>query len=781
MLARAMEKRKSQASLTLLPVAAVMLFAVVLIRTAWLSDDAYITLRTVDNIAHGYGPVWNVHERVQAFTHPLWMLLLSTVYFFTREAFYSTILFSVAISVGAAFVLGFGVARTRWTGLLAILAFLLAKAPVDFSTSGLENPLTHLLLLVFLAVYFRREHSLRTMALLAFVAALGVLNRADTMLLFAPALVALWWRLPRKPAALAVVIGFLPLILWELFAVFYYGFPLPNTAYAKLSTGIDAGLLAEQGLVYLLNAGQWQTFTPFIILLGMIVGVAGRRRGLLPIALAVVLYVLYVVRVGGDFMTGRFLSAPFILSLAVLSRFDYSPARLHRLAAAVLVLAVGLFSPGCPLFATADFGRGPESRLWQSGISDERAAYYQQTGLLVQDADPPTPDHPWAGEGLRVREAGDTVIWRAGTGLLSFFAGPRAIIVDKHALSDALLARLPTRQPYRWRIGHFHRLAPRGYLEGLRRGVNLIENDSLRQYADRLNRIISGSLADPRRLAEIFKFNTGAWDHLVVAYLSRPTLVVAYDSISTPLSDGTPWHARAVRRPPPTGMAVILPEPRHERILEISTDVNDAYEIVFLRDTLPLQHATIPVRRSELGGLQTNYIRLDSLTAERGYTRIEIYGREGDNVWAVGHLALFTPAGENLSDVLIERRVAADETLRDDAPVPAAGHPYDSLVILRSVRVAAKDDSLVFYFAFEAIDDITVSYRPFFHVTDRGDNDRFHNFDFRLPSRTSAWPVGQPVICRRAIPRLSGHLAYRLGLFNEQGRLGTPFRAEVQP
>jgi arabinofuranosyltransferase len=47
---------------------------------AWLCDDAYITFRTVDNFIHGYGLTWNVAERVQAYTHPLWMLLLSGVY-----------------------------------------------------------------------------------------------------------------------------------------------------------------------------------------------------------------------------------------------------------------------------------------------------------------------------------------------------------------------------------------------------------------------------------------------------------------------------------------------------------------------------------------------------------------------------------------------------------------------------------------------------------------------------------------------------------------------------
>ena len=55
-----------------------------LVKTAWLSDDAYITFRTIDNFVNGYGLRWNIAERVQSFTHPLWLLLLSGIYFFSR-------------------------------------------------------------------------------------------------------------------------------------------------------------------------------------------------------------------------------------------------------------------------------------------------------------------------------------------------------------------------------------------------------------------------------------------------------------------------------------------------------------------------------------------------------------------------------------------------------------------------------------------------------------------------------------------------------------------------
>jgi arabinofuranosyltransferase len=53
-----------------------LFFAAVVLRTAWVSDDAFITFRTVDNALNGAGLRWNPAERVQTYTHPLWMLLV---------------------------------------------------------------------------------------------------------------------------------------------------------------------------------------------------------------------------------------------------------------------------------------------------------------------------------------------------------------------------------------------------------------------------------------------------------------------------------------------------------------------------------------------------------------------------------------------------------------------------------------------------------------------------------------------------------------------------------
>src|SRR4051812_23125668 len=72
------------------------LFSLTLLRTAWVGDDAYFTFRTIDNFVHGYGLRWNVAERVQAYTHPLWLIDMTPFYRLTGEPYFT----SIAVSIG---------------------------------------------------------------------------------------------------------------------------------------------------------------------------------------------------------------------------------------------------------------------------------------------------------------------------------------------------------------------------------------------------------------------------------------------------------------------------------------------------------------------------------------------------------------------------------------------------------------------------------------------------------------------------------------------------------
>lgn len=498
----------------------------VLIKTAWLCDDAYITFRTVDNFINGYGLTWNVAERVQAYTHPLWMFLLSAISFFTGEMYYTSILLSLVTSLSAVYLVAFRMASGKTAALLALSIFMFSTAFVEYSTSGLENPLTHLLLVIFLLLYVRSESvDFKILFLLSFVAALGMLNRMDSFLFFSPPLTYLLWQQRNIKGFAALGLGFLPFLLWECFSLFYYGFLFPNTAYAKLNTGIAADELLMQGLSYLRNSFDQDPITLPVIAAGMTAPLLLKQWKLLPASIGVLLYILYVVKIGGDFMSGRFLAAPLLVGVSLLSIIRWRVKSV--LPALATVWLVGFLSPNPPVLSGADFGAdySEEEKRYNilnsfketNGISDERRFYYPDTGFLNGlTAGKSLPEsNYWALEGSKWRNQGKALYVIDAIGFFGFFAGPDLHILDPPALADPLLARLPTGKTEKRRIGHFVRTIPTGYVSTLESGRNMICDEKLAGYYDKLSLITRGDLFAFGRLQEIWNMNAGKYDHLI--------------------------------------------------------------------------------------------------------------------------------------------------------------------------------------------------------------------------------------------------------------------------
>ena len=491
----------------------------VLVRTAWLSDDAYITFRTADNFIHGYGLTWNISERVQTYTNPLWLFLFSACYWLTGEAYYTPIFLAIAVSLAAVAVLVRRVCATLSVPLcLALL--LSSKAFVDFSTSGLENPLTHLLLALFLSRLLLDGPGC-DIRYLALWSGLCVFNRMDTILLFAPGIAyATYSRgLQRaRTTILHLLTGFSPLILWEVFAVVYYGFPFPNTAYAKLNTGIEPTVLALQGMRYLWNSLQMDPLTLPTIIVALYLVVRRRDPRQLAAAAGIIVYIIYVIRVGGDFMSGRFLAAPIFTAVALIGHCEWGSLRTFRrqIAAIATIVALGLLGPFPSLLSGVEYGVG--GATMKRGIADERAGYYPTTGLLrAWKSSEPFPIHPWADMGREIRDtskAAGLTVWMS-VGFYGFYAGPHLHLVDELGLGDPLLSRLPSVDIPDWRIGHFERLIPPGYLRSHISGNIELTDERLALYLTNLRKVMCGELFETGRWREIWKFNTGQYDDLI--------------------------------------------------------------------------------------------------------------------------------------------------------------------------------------------------------------------------------------------------------------------------
>jgi arabinofuranosyltransferase len=496
----------------LLVSAAIALFAIVLVRTAWVSDDAYITFRVVDNLIAGHGPRWNAVERVQAYTHPLWMLLVAAATAVARQPYYASLALSFVCTLAALTIYARRVAASAPLAAVGLTAFLFSQAFVDFSTSGLENPLTHLLIVLFLARYFRTSRTVHDVGVLSALAALVMLTRLDAGLIVLPALLHAVWAAPlrhnRRALMMAVLAGMLPLIAWEVFSLVYYGFPFPNTAYAKLKTGIPAADLARQGIVYLQDSLERDPITLTMTTVALVMSLIIARAQAWPVALGVALDLVYVVRIGGDFMSGRFLTSAFVAALCLGSRA--APPLIDRWdrwwpLALAAVIGLGSLSPPRPPFTGSDYGEGDWRRMPASGIVAERRFYYQASGLMRAGRRFHTPDTDEPKRVERYLSQGRRVVLRDMVGFFGYAARRRLHVVDVLGLGDPLIARLPAQQP--WRIGHFYRIVPDGYVESLEQGVNRIRDPALAAYYDQLKLVTQGPLWNAARVRAIVSLN----------------------------------------------------------------------------------------------------------------------------------------------------------------------------------------------------------------------------------------------------------------------------------
>jgi arabinofuranosyltransferase len=243
-------------------------------RTSWLCDDAFITFRSVENLVSGHGPVWNVGERVQTYTHPAWFWLVAGVRFVTGECRDSVMVLGMLLSTGAlVWLLALG--RSVPLAVVVVAAALASRAWLVFATAGVETSLIYLLTAALLAASLRPAGERRLTAV-AIVAGLLCCTRYDLVLFAGPLLLSSCRQVPWRRAAALVALAFVPLWCWLAFAAIYYGTIFPVTAYAKLFChGLPPGELWLQGLRYLLDC---LTVDPVTIVVLLVAGAVALRR-----------------------------------------------------------------------------------------------------------------------------------------------------------------------------------------------------------------------------------------------------------------------------------------------------------------------------------------------------------------------------------------------------------------------------------------------------------------------------------------------------------------------
>lgn len=439
-----------------------------IISRSWITEDAYISFRSVHNLLSGYGMDYNPGERVESYSHPIWAFLLVVPGLLGFSVPISAFFLGLACSLAAIAIL---VRRSAIHGALPIgvLAMCSVSGFLDFATSGMEFSLALLLLTLF---YSEKKTSLAERPFyFALLLQLLYHTRPETALLYVYYSVfllielfqerpyqrrewgrvikgCLWWAFP-----FLLVSG--PI---HLFRFAYYGEPFSNIYFAKAGFGS----YYEQGLKYLLF---FIMYAPAFLLVvaGLTAALLTQKgRELLPprdfwhsirdIGAAALL-IFYVVRVGGDFMAFRLLLPSWVILCLVLDRFFLRLPIAKRWQwnfAALLFLALSFW----PVPLTKGF------------IADERRIFQSMGAGRVFESD----QNSWALRGAAFRKLQACLGYNpfviansmtqarclrgVGLGYVGVAAGPHVLILDEQGLTDRETAR--SRVLTRFRPGHEH-------------------------------------------------------------------------------------------------------------------------------------------------------------------------------------------------------------------------------------------------------------------------------------------------------------------------------------
>ncbi|MEM7374258.1 MAG: hypothetical protein AAF587_37030 [Bacteroidota bacterium] len=522
------------------------LFLLSLYRTAWISDDAYISYRSIENVVNGYGLTYNPGQRVQAFTHPLWAFLHIPFRMLFQNMYVIGLTVSLGTSLAAVGLLVFRFAQSIQSRVFLLIALMSSAAFMDYSSSGLENPLTNLLLVLFAWISLSGKDMHHRLIWGSVLAGLMLLNRMDSILLITPMLFMLWWEQRSLRASGIVLLGLLPFLLWEVFAVIYYGFPFPMTAYAKLNISIERTDLLLQGLHYVIDTAQHDPLTLIVIAAAIIAPFCFKRSHLYPLSFGIACYLLYTVHIGGDFMRGRFFASPFFLSVIVLCRMIRPRQYLYLIPVG---LSLGLLGSCPPLLSDADLGKEQVlgAAVSGHGITNEREYYFQGTGLIAAKGRQ-LPDLRWVNTGKSLRQQSGQCYLTSSIGFIGYFAGPENHVIDRYALTDPFLAQLPNVYQPNWRPGHNKRLIPRGYISSLEQGQNLLISPELGKVYKAIQQITRGPIWSWKRFQTIWEINcTDTFSKLIDReYYTLPVSTsFSEDEISSISQQGMQTHQDA--------------------------------------------------------------------------------------------------------------------------------------------------------------------------------------------------------------------------------------------
>jgi hypothetical protein len=447
-------------------------------------DDAYISLRYAENFVAGKGLVWNEGEYVEGYTNFLWVMLVSLFLWLTPvEAPLIAVLgsmLSFALNLFVVWRISLKIAppfqQKAFAFPIAVALLAVQSTFTDYGTTGMETAFASLMVNLGVLALVWKDSAWATFWA-GFCWIMATLTRPDHALFYAigsAVVFGIWllptwrarkrglraiWREGLRPMATYAA----PFLIWLGYAAWklhYYGELMPNTYYAK--SAYEA--YYSQGWVYAasfhLASHLWIVIVAVFLLWPWRPPSNTPGRRFLAFAVPVILaYEGYVVRVGGDFMFGRFYVSliPLILLCGEQVVHEFSLSRAARAQALARLRAKPDAEPppaarrstlrvgGCimitAMVASAIGVQLIEPRKGRWKLTDE-SSYYP-----ITDWSPIVIDHAnyrvglilgRIHAGLEGQGLSEPVIATGAIGLLGYYS--HMTLIDRLGLTDATVA-----------------------------------------------------------------------------------------------------------------------------------------------------------------------------------------------------------------------------------------------------------------------------------------------------------------------------------------------------
>jgi len=312
----------------------IALFISNMLDVRFIQDDAYTSLRYVKNFLEGKGLVFNEGERVEGYTNFLWIMILSGIGFLNHNlnlvldldmtAQYMSIISSIGVLI-LTYILSKLINRrseskstsakfiNELKNLLPVLLLAFSTPMIYWGVSAMETNLFVSLILLSIIFYINGGKDKPNLAFVT-VSVLNSLLRPEGLIFFIliishkilfnilerrergkkNSISIIFDKITRKEILLFIV----PLIIYFAFRLVYYGYPLPNTFYAKTEFTFQ---FLQRGINYFYDFARSYLLYGFVLILPVVLSknkITFREFTLL--FWITILWIVIVILIGGD-------------------------------------------------------------------------------------------------------------------------------------------------------------------------------------------------------------------------------------------------------------------------------------------------------------------------------------------------------------------------------------------------------------------------------------------------------------------------------------------------